>query len=93
MFNRKKNEDPALDGVINDAIVALSPHDDNYVEHVEALKTLYELRNPIPPQFISPDVALTVVANLVGIMIIVGHERAHVVTSKALNFVMKAKYK
>lgn len=38
---------------------------------------------------ISKDVLATIVANLAGIGVIVGHERLHVVTSKALSFVMK----
>jgi hypothetical protein len=40
---------------------------------------------------VSPDTAALVLGNLIGILVIVGHERAHVVTSKALNFVMKAR--
>lgn len=91
MFNRKKTEDPALDAAIADALHALSPHDPEYAEQVKALETLYKLKDPNPPQSVSPDVILTVLGNLAGIAIIVGHERVHVVTSKALNFVMKAK--
>jgi len=41
------------------------------------------------PKRISPDTLATIGANLLGIMIIIGHERAHVVTSKALGFIMK----
>lgn len=38
---------------------------------------------------VSPDVKATILANLVGIGLIINHERAHVVASKALSFVMK----
>ena len=37
----------------------------------------------------STDVLLTVGANLAGIAMIIGHERANVIASKALGFVMK----
>lgn len=40
---------------------------------------------------ISPDVLVTVAANLAGILLILNHERLHVATSKALSFVIKPK--
>jgi hypothetical protein len=49
---------------------------------------LYELRETdakvASSQRMTPDVKATIAANLAGIAIIVGHERAHVLTSKAI---------
>ena len=40
---------------------------------------------------VSPDTMAIVAGNLLGIALIVGHERMNVVTSKALGFVLKSK--
>lgn len=40
---------------------------------------------------VSPDTVLMVSANLLGIILILGYEQAHVVTSKALGFVLKGR--
>lgn len=61
-----------------------------YKEMVERLATLYAQKKEIPSNRISADTMLTVTGNLLGILVIVGHERANVVTSKALGFIGKA---
>ena len=40
---------------------------------------------------VSADTMLTVGANILGILMILGHERVNVVTSKALSFIVKPK--
>jgi hypothetical protein len=40
---------------------------------------------------VSPDVRATIIANLVGIGMIIHHERVNVIASKALSFVAKLK--
>jgi len=40
---------------------------------------------------VSPDTLAIVAANIVGILLIIGYERANVVTSKALGFILKSK--
>ena len=55
------------------------------------LSKLYKLREHDSKQTVSPDTLVLAGANLLGIMMIVGHERTHVVTSKALSFVSKLK--
>lgn len=44
-----------------------------------------------PWRSISPDTIVTVAGSLLGIMIIVWHEKADVITSKALSFVLKGR--
>jgi len=62
-----------------------------YAAMADNLTKLYKLREHDSKKTISPDTLAIVAGNLIGITLIVGHERAHVVTSKALNFVMKAR--
>jgi len=86
----KRKEDPQLDRAITillDELTLYSPHSDEYAAMVARLETLYSLKEK--PQRVSPDTLATVAANLTGIVMIVGHERLHVVTSKALQFIMK----
>lgn len=66
---------------------------EEYAKMVEQLDVLYKLKEVDQKveshRRISADTLAIVAANLLGILIIVGHERAHVVTSKALGFMLK----
>lgn len=92
MFGRKpKNEDLKFDRVIDKALDELLEYDSNseefkknmdYLERLKALTSKDERR-------VSPDTVALVFGNLLGILIIVGYEHAHVVTTKALGFTLK----
>lgn len=56
-----------------------------YAKKVKLLEKLYAIRSKNAPKGVSPDTWLLVGANLLGIVIIVGYEHGHVLTSKALN--------
>lgn len=62
---------------------------DEYGTIVERLSKLHKIQDDNTPESISPNTALTVAANLIGIAIIVRHEHLNVITSKALSFVIK----
>lgn len=47
--------------------------------------------NHIDKKKLSPDTILVVAGNLVGILLLVGYEHAHVITSKALGFILKGR--
>jgi len=93
MFNRKpKNEANELDKAINELFEELSylpGNDEEYAKVVDQLSKLYSLKETESPKRVSPDVLATIAANLLGIIVIVGHERANVVTSKALGLLPK----
>ena len=95
MFTRKPSSNRVgLEEAIDACLTRMSdlPADsDEYAKIADQLSKLYALRNIDPPARISPDTLVVVGANLLGIALIIGHERAHVVTSKALAFVMKLK--
>lgn len=65
-------------------------HSEEYATMADQLVKLYAQKKEIPSKRVSPDTLLTVTGNLLGILIIVGHERANVITSKALNLATKA---
>jgi hypothetical protein len=83
-----------LDKAIEDVLIDMGGFTSDQEEYADMLKTLerlYRLKEQDTPPRISPDVALTVGANLLGILMILGYERTQIVTSKALSFVLKLK--
>lgn len=89
MFAKRKDETSPLDEVIQDAIKWLDPNSDDYMKSIEALERLYKLKKQESESRVSPDTKAMIAANLAGIILILIYERANVMTSKALNFVMK----
>jgi hypothetical protein len=95
MFRVKTQiEDPGLQKEIDALLLVMDDTDktsDEYAKLLSHLTKLYNLKEDNSKRSVSADTKAVVLGNLVGILMIVGHERAHVVTSKALNFVMKAR--
>jgi hypothetical protein len=94
MFIKKHpTKQTPLDAAIenaHDELVGHEAHTPEYSKIVDQLTKLYEIKAATEKQDrISKDTLAVIVGNLAGIAIIVGHERAHIVTSKALSFVGK----
>lgn len=68
----------------------LTPHTDEYSATTDQLSKLYTLQTNKSDR-LSKDTLALVAGNLAGIVMILGHERAHVIASKALAFVIKAR--
>jgi hypothetical protein len=86
-----KSETP-LDQEIARLLEMLSSEDvgsDRYAQIADQLVKLYKLQEVHNTKQVSADTIATIIANLAGIIVIVGHERAHVVTSKAVSFLTK----
>ena len=91
---RTQTEKSGLEKAIDELHVELNSvmgDSEQYSKIADQLVKLYKLREFDAPKRVSPDTLVIVAGNLLGIAMIVGHERAHVVTSKALSFVMKLK--
>lgn len=83
-----------LDAVIEEALAQLSGinvETEEYARKVDQIAKLMKLKEQNAPKRVSPDTLAIVAGNLAGIVLILGYERAHVVTSKALGFVMKTR--
>lgn len=92
MFTNREDEDPQLTTAIDNLYEQLSHfsgEDKEYADIVDQLAKLYTLKEDTSKRRISPDTLAMVVGNLLGIALIVGHERANVVTSKAVGFVLR----
>jgi len=98
MFTKHTPEEerPELEAAIDLALTELIKHDPysaEYVKALEQIEKLYKLRAPKPElqKPVSIDAILAVAGNLAGILLIINYERAHVITTKALGFIIKSR--
>ncbi len=94
MFKKTIEEDTALDGEINRLLNDMAIQERSSKEYqvmTDQLVKLYALKPKKPETRVSPDTLALVLGNLAGILVLVSHEKAHVVTSKALSFILKAR--
>jgi hypothetical protein len=90
MFTRKPKEKTDLDRAIEMLVDRLNEADDDQTAKlVNQISVLAKARETIHPKRVSPDTLVLVAGNLAGIVLILGYEKANVLTSRALNFVMK----
>lgn len=96
MFNKTPDPqlvalDKAITAVYSD-MEGFTSDTDEYDKMTDQLNKLLKLREELTSgRKVSPDALAGVLANLVGIAMILHHEKVHVITSKALGFVMKAR--
>lgn len=64
---------------------------DEYEVALNHLSTLHEIKSKEKKWNVSPDTMAVVAANLLGIILILKHEELNVITSKAMNFVIKGR--
>lgn len=80
--------DKAIEEVFSE-MQGFSSDDDEYAKMVDQLVKLYSLKEKNSPEKVDANTKAIIFGNLAGILLIVGHEKTNVVTSKALSFVMK----
>lgn len=92
MFKKVNPTDALLEENIERVLQDLKsegPETERFAQIQAQLTALYAIKNENRSRRVSPDTLATIGANLLGIGIIVGHERTAIVTSKALGFVRK----
>lgn len=92
-FTSDENLEAQIDEVYS-WMDSTQPDSDEYEKLAARLKDLYSLREKeeTPPTTIasmSPDSVLLAATNLIGIGLVLHHEKLHAISTKALNFVMK----
>jgi hypothetical protein len=68
-----------------------SPEDPEYLTLMNHLERLNRMKAENRQTRVSPDTMAIVVGNILGILVIVAYEQKHVMVSKGLGFVIKAK--
>lgn len=86
--DQKLTIDDAIDELLRD-MVGVRGDSPQYAGMVARLEALYSLKKIESNRRVSPDTLAIVLGNLAGIVLILGYERINVVSSRALNFVMK----
>jgi hypothetical protein len=96
LFNKNKTEKnrPGLEKAIDDALLELAackPDTEEYNLVLDKIERLYKLRAPEqePAKPVSIDTLVAVAGNLAGIVLIINHEKLHVISTKAVQFVGK----
>lgn len=95
MFIKKTPIEPtglelAIDQLFSE-LAGVNADSPEYAKMVSQLASLYKLKEIDSPKPISKDTVALIAGNLAGILLILNYERANVVASKALSFVMKLK--
>lgn len=94
-MNRKAEPKSKVDDAIDQVLSEMAGYDadtEPYARLVDQLDKLYKIKSSEKDQDrVSKDTLVAVGANLLGIALILGYERAHVVASKALSFVLKTR--
>lgn len=96
MFNFGKNAEPNLLELeiirLHESLTDLPPESKEYAATVDQLLKLAKHKEETTSKRrVSTDTLVVAGANLLGIAMIIGHERVNVITTKAIGFVMKAR--
>jgi len=92
MITKKTPDGPRLQTVIDALLTRMSEEDydlEEYAKMLDQLTKLYKLKETESRERVSKDTLVLVTANLIGIVLILGYEKANVITTKALSFVTR----
>lgn len=92
MFNLRAKTDERLDREFRRAMIKLNsyePHSKEYGEMLERVQKIQKLRTETKSATVSPDTALTTIAYLIGMLMIVHHEHIGIITTKAISHLPK----
>lgn len=92
LFRKARKREPDLNPVIDKILVEMAIYGtdtEEYAKNLEFLERVYLLRPNHKPQRVSLDTIVLVLGNLLGILIIVSHERENVITSKGLGLLIR----
>lgn len=93
MFSRT-GELSQLERQIDRAIRELDNHpvgSEDYVRTLDVVTKLHKMKEEEKPSSLSRDTMAIVGANLIGIIMIIKHEHVNVITSRALNLILRSR--
>lgn len=88
--DKRTNLEKEIDDVLKE-MELLDKDSDEYKKRVVILERLYKAKSMDTNRRVSPDTIAVVAGNLLGILVILNFEKANVITSKALGFVLKGR--
>lgn len=72
-------------------MAAMDPASEEYGAHANHLKVLYEAKATEKSKRPSTDTMISTAGSLIGILLIINHERLNVISTKALQFVTRGR--
>lgn len=91
-MNMKKDKRSLLEKEIDAAIASmaeLSADSDEYAKIARNVEMLCKAKSYEKKSFVSPDTVIAVVANLLGIGLVIGYEQANVIRTKAMGMIIR----
>lgn len=88
--DKRTNLEKEIDSVL-EKMSGYQPDSSEYKIMSENLERLYKAKINERIRNVSPDTMAIIIGNLLGIVLILGYEKANVITSKALGFVIKGR--
>jgi hypothetical protein len=87
----KRNKQSELDKEIDRQLCVLLEQAESPEQIKEAIDLINQRKPAKEKKTVSPDTLAIVIGNLAGIILILGYEKANVITSKALGFVIRGR--
>lgn len=93
MFGKSKENTPLENAIarVQSYLEGQEIDSDDYAKALKHLAELHKMKEAEKPSRVSPDTMLTVGANIVGILLIIRHEHVNVISSKAMDKLMRPK--
>jgi len=88
--DKRTNLEKEIDSLIT-YLGGIKPEDPEYLIVSENIERLYKAKAHERQRNISPDTMALVAGNLLGIAMILSHEKLNIITTKALGFVIKGR--
>ena len=89
-FNKKTKLEKVVDSILDD-MSKYEANSDEYNDMANNLEKLLKAKSYEKQKGISPDTMAIVIGNLIGIVLILKHEKVDIITSKALGFVLRGR--
>jgi|KBSMisStaDraftv2_1062788.scaffolds.fasta_scaffold29989_5 hypothetical protein len=83
-----------LEDAVNRALLDLKNHavgSEEYQKSLDALTKLHKMKKEESPSSVSRDTLVVVAANLVGLAMVIKHERFNTITSRAFGMLLRPK--
>ena len=91
MFRRQSTSDILLEEEIVHQLKVLKTHQAGSEEYAKVLENIIKMRGMQNKSSVSKDTWALAGTNLAGILMIIKHERVNVITSRAMNLLMRVK--
>ena len=89
-FKKKSKLEKVIDSILDD-MSKFEANSDEYSDMANNLEKLLKAKSYEKQRGVSPDTMVIAAANLIGIVLILKHEKVDIITSKALGFVLKGR--